>query len=113
MSSSRSHRVDSLRIDPADPRYQHLVRRGFNLRFVPRPDYVRMVASTEQVIVAVQTAVLDGQRLAVRSGGHGLEGFVGDPDIRVLIDTSSMAGVSYDPAQDAFEIEAGTLLGEV
>lgn len=109
----RSHRVDSLRIDPTDPRFDHLVHRGFNRRFVPRPDYVRMVASTEQVIDAVQTAVRDGHRLAVRSGGHCLEGFVGDPDIRVLIDTSSMTGVSYDPAMDAFEVEAGTLLGEV
>jgi FAD/FMN-containing dehydrogenase len=110
---SRSNRVGSDRIGPTDPRYADLVGRGFNKRFVPRPDYVRLVASSDQVADAVQTAVREGKRLAVRSGGHCLENFVGDPAVRVLVDTSAMAGVAYDPDFDAFAIEAGPLLGEV
>ncbi len=61
---------------------------------------------------AVQDAVRDDARVVVRSGGHCLEGFVDDPAARVLIDTSLMTGVSYDPEKGAFAIEAGTTLGE-
>jgi aclacinomycin oxidase len=70
------------------------------------------VGSTQEVVDAVQDAVRDGQRVVVRSGGHCLEGFVADPEVRVLIDTSLMTGVYYDPEQAAFAIEAGTTLGE-
>jgi FAD/FMN-containing dehydrogenase len=101
------------KVEPGDPRYTDLVRRGYNKRFAGKPDYVRLVGSTEQVVDAVQDAVRDELRLAVRSGGHCLEGFVADPAVRVLIDTSLMTGVDYDPEMDAFAVEAGTTLGEV
>ncbi len=39
----------------------------------------------------------DNLRVAVRSGGHCLEGFVADPAVRVVIDTSLMTGVNFDP----------------
>jgi len=105
-------RVGPDRVGPDDPRYADLVRRGFNKRFAGRPDCVRLVGSTEQVVGAVQEAVRDDLRVAVRSGGHCLEGFVADPAVRVVIDTSLMTGVHYDPAVGAFAIEAGTTLGE-
>ena len=100
-------------IGPDDPRYLELTRRGFNKRFDAKPDYVRLVGSTADVIDAVQDAVRAGLRLAVRSGGHCLEGFVADPAVRVIIDTSPMSSVAYDPEMDAYVIEAGTTLGEV
>ena len=87
--------------------------RGFNKRFAGKPDYVRLVGSTEQVVDAVQDAVRDKLRVAVRSGGHCLEGFVADPAVRVVIDTSLMTGVYFDPEMGAFAVEAGTTLGEV
>ena len=62
------------KIQADDPRYTDLVRRGFNKRFIPKPDYVRLVGSTEQVVDAVQDAVNDDLRIAVRSGGHCLRG---------------------------------------
>jgi len=105
-------RSQSPRVGPDDPRYADLVRRGFNKRFAGRPDYVRLVGSTEQTVDAVQDAVRDGLRVAVRSGGHCLEGFVADPAVRVVIDTSLMTGVYHDPGMAAFAIEAGTTLGE-
>jgi len=101
------------KIQADDPRYTDLVRRGFNKRFIPKPDYVRLVGSTEQVVDAVQDAVNDELRIAVRSGGHCLEGFVGDPDIRALIDTSLMSDVYFDPEMQAFAVEAGATLGDV
>jgi aclacinomycin oxidase len=101
-----------MKIWPSDPRYADLIRRGFNKRFSGKPDYVCLVTSTQQVVDAVQEAVRDNVRIAVRSGGHCLEGFVADPAVRAVIDISLMTGVSYDPAMDAFAVEAGTTLGE-
>ena len=112
-SLSVAGRVGPGRIEPGDPRYAELVGRGFNKRFSGRPDYVRLVASTEQVIDAVQEAVRHDLRVVVRSGGHCLEGFVDDPAVRALIDTSLMTGVAFDPAMGAFVVEAGTTLGEL
>ena len=109
----RLNRAASNNIGPDDPRYLELIRRGFNKRFDAKPDYVRLVGSTADVIDAVQAAVRAGLRLAVRSGGHCLEGFVADPVVRVIIDTSPMSSVGFDPEMDAFVIEAGTTLGEV
>ena len=48
----------------------------------------------------------------MRSGGHCLEGFVADPAVRVVIDTSLMADVSYDAERRAFVVEAGATTGE-
>ena len=106
-------RAASDRIGPDDPRYAELIRRGFNKRFEGRPDYIRLVSSTDDVVDAVQSAVRDGVRLAVRSGGHCLENFVSDPAVRAIIDTSPMSGIYYDPEMGAIAIEAGATLGEV
>jgi FAD/FMN-containing dehydrogenase len=91
-------------VGPDDSRYADLVGRG-SRRFAGKPDYVRPVSSTEQVVDAVQDAVRDRLRVAVRSGGHCLENFVADPAVRVVIDTSLMTAVSYDSEMDAFAIE--------
>jgi hypothetical protein len=102
-----------VKIRPNDPRYRALISRGFNKRFTGRPDYVRVVTSTEQVIEAVQDAVRDGLRPVVRSGGHCLEDFVDDPTVGALIDTSLMTGVAFDQKMNAFMVEAGAKLGEI
>jgi aclacinomycin oxidase len=105
-------RVGPGKIGPDDPRYADLARRGFNRRFAGRPDYVRLVGSTAEVVDAVQEAVREKTRLAVRSGGHCLEGFVADPAVRVVIDTSLMSDVAYDAERGAFVVEAGATTGE-
>ena len=90
------HRTDSPRIGPDDPRYRAVVEKRFNKRFRASPDYVRLAGSTEQVIAAVEEAVREGRRLVVTSGGHCLEGFVSDPEVRVIIDVSPMKRIYYD-----------------
>jgi aclacinomycin oxidase len=104
--------VESIRISPGDPRYLAVVEKRFNKRFSARPDYVRLVSSTAQVVSAVEDAVREGRRLVVTSGGHCLEGFVSDPDVRVIIDISPMKRVYYDPERGAVAIEAGATVGE-
>ena len=101
-----------MRIGPEDPRYRAVVEKRFNKRFSARPDYVRLVSSTEQVVSAVEEAVAEGRRLVATSGGHCLEGFVSDPDVRVIIDVSPMKRVYYDAERRAVAIEAGVTVGE-
>jgi aclacinomycin oxidase len=100
------------KLGPDDPRYGAVVDKRFNKRFRASPDYVRLVTSTDQVVAAVDEAVREGRRLVVTSGGHCLEGFVSDPDVRVIIDVSPMKRVYYDADMGAVAVEAGATVGE-
>ncbi len=66
---ARVERASSENIGPEDPRYADLNRRGFNKRFEGKPDYIRLVGSTEDIIDALQHAFRSRLRLAVRSAG--------------------------------------------
>ncbi|WBP90011.1 FAD-dependent oxidoreductase [Kitasatospora cathayae] len=100
-------------VTPTDRRYQDLLVRGYNRRFTGNPDYVRLVGSTAQVVQAVNEAVAAGKRVTVRSGGHCLENFVDDPDVKVVIDLSEMRSVSFDSTMNAFAIQGGAILSQV
>jgi FAD/FMN-containing dehydrogenase len=102
----------SIRHMAGDPRYHAVVDKRFNKRFSASPDYVRLASSTVQAISAVEEAVSEGRRLAVTTGGHCLEGFVSDPDVRVIIDISPMKRVYYDSERNAVAVEAGATVGE-
>ena len=112
MSTPDDATIESIRIGPGDPRYLAVVEKRFNKRFRASPDYVRLVRSTDQVVSAVEEAVREGRRLAVTSGGHCLEGFVSDPEMRVILDVSPMKRVYYDPERSAVAVEAGVTVGE-
>ncbi len=103
---------DSPKIGPDDPRYRAVVEKRFNKRFLASPDYVRLAHSTEHVVAAVEEAVREGRRLVVTSGGHCLEGFVADPDVKVILDVSPMKGIDYDKEMRAIAVEAGATVGE-
>lgn len=107
-----STHTDSPKLGPEDPRYHEVVEKNFNKRFHATPDYVRLVSSTEQVVAAVEEAVREGRRLVVTSGGHCLEGFVSDPEVRVILDISPMKRIEYDPEMGAVAVEAGATVGE-
>src|SRR4029434_2830806 len=104
--------VESPKIGPDDPRYRAVVDKRFNKRFAARPDYVQLVTSTEQVEMALGEAVSAGRRVVVTSGGHCLEGFVADPEVRVILDISPMKRVTFDVQRRAGAIEAGATVGE-
>ncbi|GAA0400201.1 FAD-binding oxidoreductase [Microbispora corallina] len=99
-------------VTPDDPRYGDLVC-GYNHRFTPAPDYVRLAATTEQVAAAVEEAVAAGRRIVVRSGGHCFEDFTASPDVQVLLDLSPMSAVYHDEERRAFAVEGGATLGHV
>ncbi|HEV7504578.1 MAG TPA: FAD-binding oxidoreductase [Thermoanaerobaculia bacterium] len=104
--------TESPQITPDDPRYLAVVDKRFNKRFRASPDYVRLVSSTEQVVEAVEEAVKEGRRLVVTSGGHCLEGFVSDPEVRVILDVSPMKRIYFDAERGAVAVECGATVGE-
>jgi aclacinomycin oxidase len=101
-----------LRINPGDERYRAVVGKRFNKRFTGRPDYVRLANSTDEVVTAVEEAVREERGLAVTSGGHCLEGFVSEPEVRVVLDVSPMKRVYHDRELGALAVEAGATVGE-
>lgn len=110
--STGDARLEATKIGPDDPRYLAVIEKRFNKRFSARPDYIRLVSSTEQVISAVAEAVAEGRRLVVTSGGHCLEGFVSNPEVNVIIDVSPMKRVYHDEEKGAIAVEAGATVGE-
>ncbi|WP_246792441.1 FAD-dependent oxidoreductase [Burkholderia perseverans] len=100
------------RITSSDPRYPEL-RSGNNQRFVATPEYVRMIRSPEDALLAVQEAVATSKRVSVRSGGHCFADFVCNPSVQVILDLSEMKGVYLDEKENAFVVEAGARLIDV
>ena len=100
------------RLAPDDPRYRLVVDKRFNKRFVAHPDYVQLAHSTEQVIAAVQEAVNENRRIVATSGGHCLESFVSDPEVRAIVDLSPMRGIWFDAERRGVAIEAGATVGD-
>lgn len=101
------------KITADDIRYNDLANKRFNKRFQGKPEYIVLPETTEDVIDALQEAIDENKRPVVRSGGHCLEGFVSDPAVQVVIDTSLMTTVDYDAEKKAFIIEAGVTVGEM
>jgi aclacinomycin oxidase len=104
--------TDASMIGPDDPRYRAVVDRQFNKRFRATPDYVRVAQSTADVVAALDDAVRDNRRVVATSGGHCLEGFVSDPDVRVIIDLSPMKAISHDAGCNAIAVGSGATVGE-
>lgn len=102
--------LPSSAVGAADPRYEALATRGNNKRFTARPEEFRVVTTTAEVVEAVGDAVRAGQRIAVRSGGHGYENAVGEPGVQLVLDLGEMRAVAFDAERDAFMVEPGARL---
>ncbi|WP_280336214.1 FAD-binding oxidoreductase [Nocardia wallacei] len=98
---------------PGESEYAALTRRGYNRRFVARPDRIYVPETTDQVADAVARCLHGGLRIAVRSGGHCFDGFVDDPATQGLIDLSPMTEIRWDAGHRAYSIGAGAELGAV
>lgn len=73
---------------------------------------MRLATSSDDVVSALNDAVAENRRVVATSGGHCLEGFVSDPDVRVIIDISPMKRIYYDQSMNAIAVEAGATVGE-
>ena len=105
-------RTGAAKLGPDDAWYRAVIDKQFNKRFVAHPDYVRLTESTAQVATAIEEAVREGRRLSLTSGGHCLEHFVTDADVRAIIDVSPMTRIAYDRERRAVCVEAGATVGE-
>jgi N-acylhexosamine oxidase len=99
-----------------DPRYQALLR-GHNLRFpeIASMSPTRIVVCTTPADVhrALQTAVHDGVRPTIRSGGHCYENFAVNNPGGVLLDLSQLNTVDLDPRTGEYCVAPGAVLGDV
>ncbi|MDQ3110887.1 MAG: FAD-binding protein [Bacteroidota bacterium] len=81
--------VDLIRKD--DPRYEEL-RKGFNKRINKFPLVIALCTSTEDVSEAIQYARNNNLEIAIKSGGHSMEGFSCNQD-GMVINVSKMNSV--------------------
>lgn len=111
--ATRDVRPGPVTVTPADSRYQDLLLRGYNKRLVSKPESIKIVGTTQHVVDAVNEAVAAGKRIAIRGGGHCLDGLVDNADTKVVIDFTEMRSVTFDGSRNAFAIEPGATLGEI
>ncbi|MBV8539319.1 MAG: FAD-binding oxidoreductase [Pseudonocardiales bacterium] len=97
---------------PGDPRFG-AVTRGFNQRWIADPAYVRLCSGPADVVAAVESAVRDGLRITVRSGGHCYENFAYGNAGGVIVDLSLMNGVYVDAETGWSVVDAGATLFDV
>src|SRR5260370_40285634 len=94
-------------ITSKDPRYNEWNDRGVNQLFQGQPDFIIRVNTIDELKEALQNTVLQNQYVVVRSGGHCLEDFVANPEVKVIIDISKIKGVRFDNNYNCFEVMAG------
>ncbi|HEX6389539.1 MAG TPA: FAD-binding oxidoreductase [Solirubrobacteraceae bacterium] len=76
------------------------------------PGLIARVKDADDVVTCIAYANEQDMPVAIRSGGHGIDGFA-MPDGALVIDTSLMKDVQVDPGTGKVRIEAGVLLGEM
>ncbi len=97
---------------PGDPRFGTVIR-GFNQRWIADPGYVRLCSGPADVVAAVESAVRDGLRITVRSGGHCYENFAYGNTGGVIVDLSLPNGVYVDAETGWLVVDAGATLFDV
>lgn len=83
-----------------------MTQRGYNPRFLARPETVFVPADADETVIAVQRAVDQGPRIATRSGGHCFEEPGQHPETKAIIDLSLHTDVRDDATKRAFSVEA-------
>src|SRR5262245_35458780 len=96
---------------PDDPRYDE-ARRVWNGTIDRRPALIAQCSGTADVIASVKFAADHEMLVAGRGGGHSLPGH-SVCDGGLVIDLSTMRGVSVDPRRRSVRAQGGALWGEV
>lgn len=98
-------------LHPGDGAYQ-AARTIFNMRFSGQPSTIVRVLDVDDVVAVTRHASENQIPFAIRSGGHGIDGFA-MPDDALVIDTSLMKRIHVDPDTGIATLQAGALLGEM
>ena len=98
-------------VQPVAPGYDEH-RKVWNGSIDRHPALIARCAGTEDVIAAIRLARETGLPLAVRGGGHSFPGH-SVCDGGVVIDMSTLTGVSVDPDARTATAQAGALLGQL
>lgn len=97
---------------PGDADYAR-VRTIWNCRTADAtPAFIAQCADTDDVVIAVKYASDRDLPIAVRSGGHSMDGS-GAPDGAFVVNLSQLKAIEVDPASGVVRAEAGVLLGEI
>lgn len=97
---------------PGDDGYSE-VKQLWNVRRNDElPALIVQATDPDDIVIAVNYAVKQDVPIAVRSGGHGIDGSA-MPDGALVVDTSRMKRISVNPETGRTSIEAGVLLGEL
>jgi hypothetical protein len=96
---------------PGEPNWD-VARRAWNLSVDQRPAAVVNALDTDDVQAVVGFAARSGLRVAPQSTGHGAEA-LGPLGEAILLKTTSMRGITVDPAAGTARVEAGVIAGEV
>jgi FAD/FMN-containing dehydrogenase len=98
-------------ITPEDPAYDE-ARRLWNAVHDRRPSLILRPRDAAEVARAVAFGRDHDLEIAVRSGGHSLDGLTGRPGC-LVVDLSAMRGVAVDPGRRTARVNGGALLGEL
>jgi FAD binding domain/Berberine and berberine like len=100
------------RILPAGRGYAE-ARQIFNMRRADEtPALIARAADPEDVVHVMRYASSKGIPLAIRGGGHGVDGSA-MPDGALVLDLSRLKSIDLDPSSRRCRVESGVLLGEL
>lgn len=97
-------------VDKSNTRYDAL-RLGFNKRIDKYPEAIAVCTTTEEVAAAVQHAKQKSLPIAVKSGGHSMEGFSCN-DGGLVINLSKMNNIEFIEG-DKLKVEPGCILSQL
>jgi FAD/FMN-containing dehydrogenase len=97
---------------PGGPGFEQ-ARRIFNMRRADEdPALIARAADQDDVVRVMRYASLKGIPVAIRSGGHGVDGSA-MPDAALVLDLSGLKRIDVDPMSRHCRVESGVLLGEL
>jgi FAD/FMN-containing dehydrogenase len=98
-------------VEPGAPDYDES-RALFNAMIDKRPAAIAYCVDENDVATAIGYAKTHGLPLAIRGGGHN-GGGLGSVDDGVVVDLSSMNGITVDPAARMVRVQGGATLGQL
>ncbi|KFG85877.1 putative oxidoreductase, partial [Metarhizium anisopliae] len=96
---------------PGDPGYAE-ARKIPNARYGSEPALIAQCLDADDIVAAVKYCDAHDEPIAIRSGGHAIDGHA-MPQDAFVIDTTPMKNIAVDPETGVTTIDAGVLLGEM